>query len=175
MSYVRNDPRRRARHGFALSGTSSRAIVFAAAISGISQVAVAGSDLYGSKVTGRQLFPNKHTVSAGPAKAVVGPGVEFPPGTLGGDGQQVIDITRNQLLFEPNYTGRFKVAAFNGYSFNFRGAPVFSAVTVDAASTIAPKSLKFTGSSVTFNVEGVTVQSSNTLILDFAFKAASRQ
>ena len=138
----------------------------------VSPTQVRAATLVGSTVTGTLYYPDLSTVyvgSTGPQTVPVGAGVEFPAELLQGDTLFTIDITANQLIYRPlanvTYGGGVD---FNGFVFDFSGAPTILGVSVNApGSNFNPVSLSFTGNSVTFDLQNLTVFSSSVLVLDF--------
>jgi hypothetical protein len=103
--------------------------------------------------------------------AVVGPGVEVPAGALVPSGSLgVIPVTMDftGTSIRVTYTANSTAAtgAFNGYLFQFAGAPAITAVTLDPASTFIPTGFGFTANSVFFNASGLSIASGATSILN---------
>lgn len=132
--------------------------------------------LVGSSVTGTLYYPDLLTVyipSGGvPATkaATVSGAVEFPAGYLIGDTLFTIDITSNQLIYQPNQDvspyGNPAGTAFNGFVFSFVGAPTILGVGINALSNFNPVSLSFTSNSVTFDLKGLFVNPQSKLVID---------
>lgn len=131
--------------------------------------------LVGSTVTGSLFYPNLATLyipfGEDPATqtATVSGAVEFPSGYLIGDTLFTIDVTSNQLIYQPNeYApyGNPGASGFNGFVFSFEGAPTILAVGINALSNFIPVSLSFTSNSVTFDLKGLTGNSASNLVID---------
>ena len=82
------------------------------------------ADLIGSSVMlyGDYGYFGEVFSSAGPA--IVGPGVEFPFLMAYNES---FDITGNQIVITSFCGGKFGLASFNGFVFDFAGAPVITA------------------------------------------------
>lgn len=104
-------------------------------------------------------------------EAVVGPGVEVPAGALtpiGGFGVIPVTIDFANSTIQITYTSSASALSgtFNGYLFQFAGAPPISAVSLDPANTFSPVSFGFTENSIWVNVSGLSVASGATGILN---------
>jgi hypothetical protein len=122
--------------------------------------------LTGSSVTATLFNPNLTTILGGPATAIVGPTVEFPSGSIIGNSLFKIDITGDQIIYSPLSNVTYAAGAFNGFVFEFVGAPNIAGVTVDGTSTFAPTGLTFTDNSISMNLSGETVSNQSVSTLD---------
>ena len=135
--------------------------------------------LIGSTVTGSLYYPDLLTVYIPPGPpvgvpatqtATVSNAVEFPAGYLIGDTLFTIDITSNQLIYQPNqFVPQYAdpgASGFNGFVFSFVGAPTILAVGINALSNFNPVSLSFTSNSVTFDLRGLFVNPQSNLVID---------
>lgn len=128
----------------------------------------AHADLTGSQVTVSGACcssPSDVTSTEGPV--TVGPGVEFAAGSIAFY-QESIDVTDNQIIITANSNNPYGGGGFNGFIISFTGAPAFSSVTLDSASTLDPVGFNFTSDSVTVNFAGLGVSSGETTIFDVA-------
>jgi len=103
--------------------------------------------------------------------ALVGPAVEVPAGALipiGGFGviPVTMDITDTSIRITYTANSLAATGAFNGYLFQFSGAPTITAVSLDPASTFTPISIGYTANSVFFNASGLSIASGATSILN---------
>jgi hypothetical protein len=137
---------------------------------------VQAASLFGSTVTGTLYFPNLQTILnvSTPVTTTVGAGTEFPAGTLIGNTPFTIDITSDQLFYRPLQNGVTYDPAtaqgsngFNGFVFDFLGAPNILGVSVDGLSNFNPVALSFTANSVTFDLKGLSVNAQSLLVIDF--------
>jgi hypothetical protein len=130
--------------------------------------AVANADvLTGSTVTSTLFFPDLTTVNAGPVTAVVGASTPtFPAGAFVAGRNFSINITGDQIVYNAGENVTYGTSPFNGFVFDFAGAPTILGVTVDAASTLIPTGVTFTGNSVSLNVSGESVTTNSVAILD---------
>lgn len=134
------------------------------------------ADLIGSDVTATEYYPDLSTIYSccgippGPiGPVVVGPGVEFPAGSLAPDGQ--IDVTGSQIIWTATETVDYLPGAFNGFVLVFSGAPLITNVTLDASSTLPAASISFTGNEVLLNLEGESAIAGQETILDITTSA----
>jgi hypothetical protein len=123
--------------------------------------------LDGSTVTATLDFPDLSTVYGGPTSATVGASTPtFPVGSIAGESSFQINVTSNQIVYDPFYDGTYGTETFNGFVFDFSGAPNIVGVTLDGASTFTPTAISFTSDSVSLNLSGNTVTATDTAILD---------
>lgn len=133
----------------------------------------ARADLTGSQVSAIGAFPTETTAFSTAGPVTVGPGIEFPVGSLAGFGEQ-IDITGNQIIITTiNLSASYAAASFNGFILNFTDAPAINSVTLDSASTLDPVGFSFTSDQVAINFEGLPVSPGITTILDINTAAAT--
>ena len=136
---------------------------------------VQAASLFGSSVTGTLYYPDLQTILnvSTPVTTTVGAGVEYPPGFLLGNTLFSIDITSNQLIYQPKENVTYDPATaqgangFNGFVFSFSGAPTIFGVSVDGSSNFNPVSFSFTANSLTFDLKGLTVNTQSNLVFDF--------
>jgi hypothetical protein len=119
----------------------------------------AHADLIGSSVTVSGACctsPSNITSTEGPV--VVGPGIEFPAGSIPAYGPEQIDVTGSQIIITTiNATTSFAPGSFNGFLFAFTGAPSILGVTLDAATTLDPVGFSFTSTGLDVNFAGLSV------------------
>jgi hypothetical protein len=133
----------------AAKGIVSAAAALLALVCGIEN---ANAGLLGSSVTGTAYDPDLSTPIAGPIGPItVSSAVEFPIDTLPQNGS--IDITNTQIIYTAASPGAYDTGSFDGFVFDFTGAPTILNVTQDAASgfNIA---YSFTGNEVMMNFSG---------------------
>jgi hypothetical protein len=136
-------------------------------------VAQATPSLLGSTVTGTLFNPDLNTILGGPTTAVVGASTPtFPNGSIPGNTPFQINITSDQIFYEPLTNVTYGNGQFNGFVFVFSGAPEILDVTLDAASTFTPTAISFTGDSVSLNLSGNTVNTTSVAILDLQLGAS---
>jgi hypothetical protein len=129
--------------------------------------------LLGSQVTATGFFPNLGTALSFPNTQTVGPGIEFPSGSIvplpgffifGVN----IDVGATSIDFHPTTTGTVPVASFDGYVFDFSASgPVITGVSLDPLSTFTSSQvgLGFGPHQVTANFQGLSfTPSSRTLV-----------
>jgi hypothetical protein len=111
---------------------------------------------------------NQATVSA---TATVGPNTEFPEGTFTSLTSGLatipvaIDVGSNYIRLQYSAGGVADPGGFNGYVFNFTGAPTITGATLDPASTYTP-TVAFNGNQVFLNEAGLTLGSNAMAMLD---------
>jgi hypothetical protein len=103
--------------------------------------------------------------------ATVGPGVEFPLGSIHASGSLSVipfslDVSSNMLDATFFSSGTLLSGGFNGGVITFSGAPPIVDVTVDPASDFIPTVLSFTSTSISNNVEGKPFVAGTHEILD---------
>jgi len=126
-------------------------------------------DLDGSTVTGTLYNPDLSTILGGPTTATVGASTPtFPNGSILGDTAFQINITSDQLIYDPLANVTYGTGTFNGFVFDFSNAPTIVGVTVDSGSSFAPTGVSFSADSISLNLSGDTVTTSSTLILDIS-------
>lgn len=127
--------------------------------------------LFGSDATGTLFWPNLATALGGPTTATIGAGLEFPAESILGHTLFTVDITENQLIYRPlvnvTYGSGSGVNPYNGFVFDFAGAPTILNVTINGGSNFSPVSFGFTGNSMRFDLANVAVNQSSVLIFDF--------
>lgn len=121
----------------------------------------------GSMVTATLYNPDLQTVLGGPATAVVGASnPTFPNGSIVGNSAFEINVTSNQIAYNPLTNVHYASATFNGFVFVFANAPTILGVTLDPASNFTPTDITFTGNSVSMNLSDDTVTTTSVAILD---------
>lgn len=94
--------------------------------------------------------------------ATVGPGIEFPEGSLSSEDPTfepipvVIDVGASTIDIAYAAAGVAAPGGFNGFAFSFTGAPAIAGVSLDPASTIAPV-VSFEGNTIFVNEAGLTL------------------
>ncbi len=136
--------------------------------------------LTGSQVTATLDYPSVGTAASTPVTAVVGPGVEFPSGSisllpsLGGFSVigTNIDVGASTVTFTFTQTATATIAKFNGYVFNFGStAPSITGATLDPSSsyTSSQVGVGISGSDeVWVNLEGDTLTKGSTILIDLS-------
>jgi hypothetical protein len=137
--------------------------------------------LTGSQVTMTIDDPFLGTAITVPLTATVGPGVEFPTGSVVPTNPTYtaynpnIDISSNQILLGYTIDGSFNAAAFNGFVFDFANAPAIASVSLDPSSNLPPFDLVgfvVTGDQIAVNLQGDNVTPSTSILLDVGFASA---
>jgi hypothetical protein len=132
------------------------------------------STLIGSTVTGTLYVPNLSTILGGPTTATVGASTPtFPNGSIVGNTAFQINITSDQIVYEPFANVTYGIEVFNGFVFDFTDAPTILGVTLDSASTFVPTALSFTADSVSLNLSGNNVNTNSLAILDVQLQASA--
>ncbi len=145
-------------------------ILSCALLSFACSTALAASDSFlGSTVTGTLYDPNLSTILGGPTTEIVGSGTTFPAGSIVGDTAFQIDITSDQIVYDPLSTATYGTGTFNGFVFQFSGAPQIKSVTVDGSSTFSPTAFSFTGDTVSLDLAGLSVTNTSQTVLDVEF------
>jgi hypothetical protein len=132
-------------------------------------VAQATPSLLGSTVTGTLYNPDLGTILGGPTTAST---PTFPNGSILGNTAFQINITADQIFYEPLVDVTYSNGPFNGFVFVFSGAPEILDVTLDGASTFTPTAIGSTGDSVSLNLSGNTVNTASVAILDIQLSAS---
>jgi PEP-CTERM motif len=134
----------------------------------------AHADLIGSSVTVSTAFPNQSTIISTAGPVVVGPGIEFPAGSIPFYPPEQIDVTGNQIIITTiNDTNFFISGSFNGFLLTFTGAPSILGVTLDAATTLDPVNFSFTGTGLDVNFAGLSVENGSTTVFDISTGSAA--
>lgn len=151
----------------------------AAAVALLTGSVAAADSLYGTQVTLTGDLPKLGTPFTTSVTKTVGPGVEFPNGTLTdiATGTSIIgvnvDVGMSTLNF--SYTqGAVAISApFNGYVFDFNGATITGA-SLDPSSTFTSQQVgvAFGPNDVSVNVEGLSFSPSSHLVLDLSVVAS---
>jgi hypothetical protein len=98
---------------------------------------------------------------------VIGPGIEFPAGSIPLYPPEQIDVTGSQIIITTiNATTSFSSGSFNGFLLTFTGAPSILGVTLDAATTLDPVNFSFTGTGLDVNFAGLPVENGSTTVFD---------
>jgi len=123
--------------------------------------------LDGSTVTATLYNPNLSTILGGPTTATVGASTPtFPNGSILGNTPFQINITGDQIFYDPLADVTYGNGVFNGFVFVFSNAPTILDVTLDSASTFVPTAISFTADSVSLNLSDNTVNTNSVAILD---------
>ena len=135
---------------------------------GVGGTGAAGSaGLSGSTVTATLYNPDLQTILGGPATTVVGvSSPTFPNGLIVGNSAFEINITSNQIIYNPLANLTYGGGTFNGFVFVFANAPTILGVTLDASSNFNPTNISFTGNSVSMNLSADTVATDSVATLD---------
>ena len=135
---------------------------------------VYASTLNGSTVTATLYNPNLSTILGGPTTATVGASTPtFPNGSILGNTAFQINITSDQIFYDPLANVTYGNGTFNGFVFDFSNAPAILGVTLDPASTFVPAGISFSGDSVSLNLSGNTVNTDSTAILDVQLQSSA--
>lgn len=129
--------------------------------------------LVGSQVTVTGDYPTLGTPFTNSVTATVGPGVEFPSGTLvtivGGVEVIGVNIDVGASTIDLSYTASDQAlsAAFNGYVFDFSGVTITGA-SLDPSSSYTSSQfiVGFSPSEVTVNAEGVFLTAGSNVLID---------
>jgi hypothetical protein len=136
--------------------------------------ASAGPDFTGSTVTAILYNPNLATILGGPTVAVVGASTPtFPNGSIIGNTAFQINITGDQIIYNPLTDVTYGSGPFNGFVFDFAGAPTITGVTLDGSSNFVPFDFSFTDNSIDLNLSGNSVNIDSVATLDVAFGTQS--
>jgi hypothetical protein len=132
--------------------------------------------LVGSQVTLTGDYPDLGTPFTEPNTQTVGPGLEYPVGSLTSLPQSGvfvipinIDVGANSISGHYTANDTALTASFNGYVFDFGpGSPTITGATIDPSTTFAPGSVKlgFSPHQVTINVEGLTATPASSFLID---------
>ena len=146
--------------------------------------AAQASTLYGSQVTATVDQPSVGLHATYPNTQTVGPGVEFPSGSLQilpsyGGGYIIgvnIDVQQSSIDFAYTQTAQALGGLFNGYVFTFSSAPAILSATLDPASsyTSSQVGVSLQGSNeVLVNASGLFITSGSQIIVDLGLPASS--
>jgi hypothetical protein len=134
----------------------------------------AHANLIGSSVTVSGACctsPSDITSTEGPV--VVGPGIEFPAGSIPLY-QEQIDVTGSQVIITSINPGTsYASGGFNGFILTFADAPSILGVTLDAATTFDPVGFTFTATGLDVNFAGLTPVNGSTTVFDISTSAAT--
>jgi hypothetical protein len=151
------------------------AVALYTVLAGTASVAHAAG-LAGSTVITTLYNPTLATVLGGPTSATVGANTPtYPSGSITGNTAFQINVTSTQIVYNPLVSVTYGNGPFNGFVFNFAGAPNIIAVTLDPASTFTPTAISFTANSVSLNLSGNTVSPSSAAILDIQVQPSGSQ
>jgi hypothetical protein len=154
------------------AGLQIAAVSFCTVLAGTVSVAQAAS-LDGSTVTATLYNPNLGTILGGPTSAIVGASTPTcPNGSIVGNTTFQINITTDQIFYNPLANVTYGNGVFNGFVFDFANAPDIIGVTLDGASTFTPTAISSTANSISLNLSGNTVNTSSVAILDIQLQAA---
>jgi len=138
----------------------------------IGPVTAGASTLIGSTVTATLYNPNLSTILGGPTTATVGASTPtFPNGSIVGNTAFQINITSDQIFYNPLADVTYGSGPFNGFVFDFSNAPTIFGVTLDSASRFVPTAISFTANSVSLNLSGNTVNTSSVAVLDIQLQS----
>jgi hypothetical protein len=155
----------------------TRALFFASTVVLLlaSSNVAAHADLIGSSVTVSGACctsPSNITSTEGPV--VVGPGIEFPAGSIPLYGPEQIDVTGSQIIITTiNANTSFAPGGFNGFLLTFAGAPSILGVTLDPATTLTPVGFSFTATGLDVNFAGLGVTPGITTVFDVSTSSAA--
>ena len=124
----------------------------------------------GATVTTTLFNPDIGDILGGPVVAIVGPGVEYPAGSILGNSLFQIDITNDQIIYRPLQTVTYGSGPFNGFVFDFSGAPDILGVTLDGSSNFTPAGSSFTSNSFNLNLSGNAVTADSVAVYDFTLQ-----
>jgi len=130
------------------------------------------STLIGSQVTATVYYPNLSTPDSYPDTQTVGPGIEFPSGSiLGLTGSDIIgvniDVGADTVTFTYTQNAQSASGAFNGYVLDFNpSSAVILGVSIDPSSTYQGVPLSFGPHQITENQSGLYVTTGSTILLD---------
>jgi hypothetical protein len=103
--------------------------------------------------------------------ATVGSGVEFPQGSFmpvvtGVEALPVtVDVGSSTINISYSAGGTTGAGGFNGFAFNFTGAPTITGVSIDPSSTYTPV-VTFDQNTVFVNEAGLTLTPTSTLLVN---------
>jgi hypothetical protein len=95
--------------------------------------------------------------------------ITFPNGSILGNTAFQINITGNQILYSPLANVTHGNGIFNGFVFNFAGAPNIIGVTLDASSNFTPTAFSYTNNSIDLNLSANSVTTTSLAALDVTF------
>jgi hypothetical protein len=137
---------------------------------------VQAQSLLGSQVTGAGYCctsPNETDRVTNLLTATVGPGVEFPFGSLLSTSNQVdpvpasIDVGATTLQISYTAVATALPGGFNGYVFSFVGAPAITGVSADPTSTYSPV-LSFNANTIFVNEAGLELTPSSRVLINIS-------
>lgn len=128
------------------------------------------STLLGSQVTLTVDSPTIGNAISVPVTETVGPGTTFPSGSIVGIDVIGVNIDVGATTIDIDYdeAATASTGTFNGYVFDFSGAPVITSVSLDPSSKFnsSQVGLGFGPDQVTVNVEGLSFTPSTSILLD---------
>jgi hypothetical protein len=112
--------------------------------------------------------PGPATLFSNIVTATVGPSIEFPDSSLFGAGVTPVKIDVGATTIDIAYSSTVTTAAgsFNGYVFEFSGAPTINGVSVGSISTVSPVGLSFTANTVLVNLAATSLTPSSRLLVN---------
>jgi hypothetical protein len=128
-------------------------IALAALLSAAALTPNAHADLIGSSVTISSNFPTFGTVFSTAGPFTVTSDLALPAFTVPSFGES-FTLTGDQITITS--FGVYDNVAFDGFVFDFTGAPTIISATLDSGSTLAPDAISFTGSEIAVNLAGLS-------------------
>lgn len=137
--------------------------------------AASADSLDGTQVTLTGDLPTLGTAFTNSATKTIGPGVEFPSGTLVSTSSGVavigvnIDVGASDIDFSYTQNSQALSATFNGYVFDFNGATITGA-SLDPSSDYTSQQIGvgFGPNEVTVNAEGVFFTAGSHILVDLS-------
>ena len=144
-----------------------------AAVCILNGTCAAADSLYGTQVTVTADYPTLGNSISNSVTKTVGPGVEYPSGTLIDTATGIfiigVNVDVGMSTIDLTYTQNAQALSgtFNGYVFDFSGATITGA-SLDPSSTFTPQQIGvgFTPSEVTVNGEGVFFTTTSHILVD---------
>jgi hypothetical protein len=137
---------------------------------------VQAQSLIGSEVTGAGYCctsPNESDRFTNLLTATVGPGIEFPSGSLVSNINQLDSVPANidfgATTLEISYTAAASAlpGGFNGFVFSFVGAPAITGVSADPTSTYSPV-LSFNANTIFVNEAGLELAPASHVLINIS-------
>ena len=148
---------------------ASCAAVLAVVAANAEPASAGGATLTGSYVGLYEEIPEAIFVET----QIVGPGIEFSvPNAQPPFEAFAIDVSSDQIIFQPLDDDVFAPSSFNGFVLVFSHAPAFSSVTQDPTSFFPSAPISFTSDEISFNLSGLAVSPRDKLVLDVAFASS---
>jgi hypothetical protein len=138
-------------------------IAFVVLLSAAAITPNAHADLVGSSVTISANYPTFGAVYSTAGPFTVTSNLVLPSDTVSGF-HESFSLTGDQITITS--FGVYDSVAFDGFVFDFTGAPTITSATVDSTSTLSPDAISFTGSEVAVNLAGLSAPNTATTIID---------